>query len=1049
MAPIALTGDVFHADIFGLSPGALEESGLKAKVIVISPSALDDLDFQAKLSGALDKLSEEDDTESDSDESESLSERLKEIRADCNEHEKMLLGGVIMPGEKPPRRSFKLLMTPDNIHTTFSDVRVAPSTIQALRNLTTLPLIRPDAFTYGILAKDKILGVLLHGPPGTGKTLLAKAVAKESGATVLEVSGADVLQQYVGEGEKVVRAIFTLARKLDPCVIFIDEADSVFRCRSKGESQYHRDLINQFLREWDGVTGSDSKAGFVMMATNRPSDIDPAVLRRLPRRILVDLPTVEDREAILRIHLKDEILGPDVNLTALARSTPLFTGSDLKSLCVAAAFACLYEEVYGTGKVPSETPNGEARLPNVAKKKKVKKDCPRRTLHTRHFDKAMEEINANVNTEEIDANVNTSSISNTKQSGKLMFQYRPLVLSSKEIRLLELQPSLSPSSDIHLTLRIASLDDPPPFFALSYAWGDPNPARTVRLDGHAFTVTPNLFAFFQRFRHAKEPRLLWVDAVCINQLDHNERSLQVILMGSIFSTAVATLLWLGDEAEDSGKAMYLLHIFRTITAETPWEMVIYLFTDIFDQHWMALRKIFSRPYWSRVWIMQEVLLSSRALVCCGKACSPWPIVSYLLSLDYTDFIGKARCDSAVSAMLNPDILRAKALASMSQKRREGQSLTLLEALVLGRQRNATDVRDYVYGTLALTSGHILMSPDYQQSVQRVYRDLAKRFIETDNNLDVLTACKYCSDCLRAIELYEISQKIVPSINADLELGKTMCGIRGEVDIRTLPSWVPNWTVKDTNIQDYLVLLNHQACYFRAAGDTKAKVSFVEDRDKDKMVVTGVLLDEIVRIVRISSLEKTSDSEANTIFETKSLVTSETWLQWCNHVEVNSIFARMPEMWLQWCTHTKDGTHQYGDEEGQKEAFWNTMICGRQSNGMKADYHAQRNGAWEFVFGWRDDIPRDNRLTMASMLLTGSKMRTFFVTRQGYMGVGPNCLGKGDIVCVFLGGKVPFVLHREHSEYLLLGESYVHGIMEGEIIEEVARGERHIEEFTLI
>jgi hypothetical protein len=843
---------------------------------------------------------------------------------------------------------------------------------------------------------------------------------------MLEVSGADVQQKYVGEGEKVVRAIFTLARKLSPCVIFIDEADSVFRCRSNHESEYHRNLINQFLREWDGVTGSDCTAGFVMMATNRLSDLDPAVLRRLPKRIPFDLPTVEDREAILRIHLKDELLGSDVNLGALARSTPSFTGSDLKSLCVAAAVACLYEEVYGTGEVPSETPNGYARDRTAAKKKKVKKDRPRRTLHMRHFDKAMEESSANVN---------VSSVSNAKQSGELMFQYPPLDLCSKQIRLLELQPSLSRSSDIHLTLRIASLDDPPPYFALSYTWGDPHPARTVLVSGCEFTVTPNLFAFLQRFRHAKEPRLLWVDAVCINQLDHQERNLQVTLMGSIFSTAITTLLWVGDEGEGSDKAMDLLSLFATVTAETPCEVIFYLFSDNFRQYWMALKKILSRPYWSRVWIMQEVLLSRRALVCCGKACSPWSIVSYLLSLNYTDFTGWGnftgwKSGEVVSAMLNADVLRAKALASMTQKRREGQSLTLLEALVVGRQRNATDVRDHVYGMLALAPGHILLSPDYQQSPQMVYRDLVKRFIETFKSLDILTASKYCAESLHTMEIYELSQKVAPSINSDQELAKLMCGIRREVDIRTLPSWVPNWTVKDNDVQDYLVLLNHQACYFSAAGDTEAKVSFIEDGGKDKMVVTGVLLDEIARVI---STDGAPHSEADLIFE----------------VDASHIFARMPEMWRQWCTHTQEGTHQYGDEEGQKEAFWNTMVCGRQSNGMKADYYAQSNRTWEFLFGWRKDIPRGVRLIMSDMLFTGSKNRTFFVTRQGYMGVGPGCLGEQDIVCVFLGGKVPFVLHREHSEYLLLGESYVHGIMEGEIMEEVARGERHMEEFILI
>lgn len=292
--------------------------------------------------------------------------RLDALRKSCNTHEKRLLGGVI---------------NPDSIKTTFSDVHAPPITIEALKTLTSLSLLRPEAFKYGVLATDKIPGLLLYGPPGTGKTLLAKAVAKESGATVLEVSGSEVNDMYVGEGEKNVRAIFTLARKLSPCVVFIDEADAIFGSRSgPGNRSSHREIINQFLREWDGM--SDLSV-FIMVATNRPFDLDDAVLRRLPRRLLVDLPTEQDREAILGIHLKDEALAPDVRLADLAARTPYYSGSDLKNLCVAAALACVREE------------NDAA----AAAKKEGKEDYAfpeKRTLAQRHFERATEEISASI-----------------------------------------------------------------------------------------------------------------------------------------------------------------------------------------------------------------------------------------------------------------------------------------------------------------------------------------------------------------------------------------------------------------------------------------------------------------------------------------------------------------------------------------------------------------------------------------------------------------------------------------------------------------------------
>ncbi|KAL8783392.1 MAG: hypothetical protein Q9213_004651 [Squamulea squamosa] len=262
------------------------------------------------------------------------------LRSQCNKHEKRLLNGVI---------------NPSSIRTTFKDVRAPKETIETLRTLTSLSLLRPDAFTYGVLATDKITGVLLYGPPGTGKTMLARAVAKESGATVLEVSGADLYNMWVGEGEKNVKAIFSLAKKLTPCIVFIDEADAILGSRGGSSNRAsHRELINQFLREWDGM---GELSAFIMVATNRPFDLDEATLRRLPRRMLVDLPTEKDREEILRIHLKDEFLDSEISLPKLATETPLYSGSDLKNLCVAAALACVREEYdANTAKAPSKVP---------------------------------------------------------------------------------------------------------------------------------------------------------------------------------------------------------------------------------------------------------------------------------------------------------------------------------------------------------------------------------------------------------------------------------------------------------------------------------------------------------------------------------------------------------------------------------------------------------------------------------------------------------------------------------------------------------------------
>jgi SpoVK/Ycf46/Vps4 family AAA+-type ATPase len=343
---------------------------------------------------------------------------LIKISQTATQHEKMLLNGIA---------------DADQIKTTFDQVHVPLETIDSIRTITSLALLRPDAFSYGVLANQKITGALLYGPPGTGKTLLAKAVAKESGSRVLEVSGAQISGKYVGESEKNVAAIFSLAQKLSPCIVFLDEADSILGSRDAiVDRGAHRQTLNQFLKEWDGLTDSSV---FVMVATNRPFDLDDAVIRRLPRRLLVDLPTQADREAILRIHLRGEQLDDSVDLESLARRTPFYSGSDLKNIAVSAALASVKEEneeaalAAAKATIESEPPvqpdaegAKESKTPtspttsteSTTTSPTTALIAPpppkilhlvrgqtynfpeKRTLHLRHFDKALQEISASI-----------------------------------------------------------------------------------------------------------------------------------------------------------------------------------------------------------------------------------------------------------------------------------------------------------------------------------------------------------------------------------------------------------------------------------------------------------------------------------------------------------------------------------------------------------------------------------------------------------------------------------------------------------------------------
>jgi cell division protease FtsH len=183
-------------------------------------------------------------------------------------------------------------------------------------------------------------GVLLVGPPGTGKTLLARAVAGEAGVPFLSVSGSDFMEMFVGVGASRVRDLFQTARKQAPAIIFVDEIDSIGRKRGAGLGGGHDEreqTLNQMLSEMDGF---DVAEGIVIMAaTNRPDILDPALLRpgRFDRQIVVPLPDLDERLPILQVHCKDKRMGPDVDLSIIARGTPGMSGADLANLVNEAA----------------------------------------------------------------------------------------------------------------------------------------------------------------------------------------------------------------------------------------------------------------------------------------------------------------------------------------------------------------------------------------------------------------------------------------------------------------------------------------------------------------------------------------------------------------------------------------------------------------------------------------------------------------------------------------------------------------------------------------
>jgi cell division protease FtsH len=242
-------------------------------------------------------------------------------------------GGVMSFG-----RSRAQLYTKEN-HTnvTFDDVAGAQEAKDEVREVVEF-LKNPSRFTRigGRIPR----GVLLVGPPGCGKTLLAKAIAGEAEVPFFSISGSDFVEMFVGVGASRVRDLFKQARENSPCIIFLDEIDAVGRRRGSGMGGGHDEreqTLNAILVEMDGF-GTDEGI-IVIAATNRPDVLDPALLRpgRFDREVVIDLPDVEGREEILKVHLKKVKVGSDADVKVLARSTPGYSGADLAAIINEAA----------------------------------------------------------------------------------------------------------------------------------------------------------------------------------------------------------------------------------------------------------------------------------------------------------------------------------------------------------------------------------------------------------------------------------------------------------------------------------------------------------------------------------------------------------------------------------------------------------------------------------------------------------------------------------------------------------------------------------------
>ncbi|KAJ8431744.1 hypothetical protein Cgig2_028961 [Carnegiea gigantea] len=239
----------------------------------------------------------------------------------------------------PPKidPSVTMMTVEEKPDVTYNDVGGCKEQIEKMREVVELPMLHPEKFVK--LGIDPPKGVLCYGPPGTGKTLLARAVANRTDACFIRVIGSELVQKYVGEGARMVRELFQMARSKKACIVFFDEVDAIGGARFDdgvgGDNEVQRTML-EIVNQLDGF---DARGNIkVLMATNRPDTLDPALLRpgRLDRKVEFGLPDLEGRTQIFKIHTRTMNCERDIRFELLARLCPNSTGADIRSVCTEA-----------------------------------------------------------------------------------------------------------------------------------------------------------------------------------------------------------------------------------------------------------------------------------------------------------------------------------------------------------------------------------------------------------------------------------------------------------------------------------------------------------------------------------------------------------------------------------------------------------------------------------------------------------------------------------------------------------------------------------------
>lgn len=601
------------------------------------------------------------------------------------------------------------------------------------------------------------------------------------------------------------------------------------------------------------------------------------------------------------------------------------------------------------------------------------------------------------------------------------FVYEPLKPENREVRLLRIDTD-STSEQLKCHLVHFSLEDKIPFIALSYAWKDPTlliegdlPTEiSIQLDDHTFHVGHNLATALGYFyRHTSG--WLWIDAICINQNDLDERSEQVLLMGAIYTQAESVLVWLGRESHQSNQAVDFIKSvakFDDTVHASDW-ILNSLNDEAQTSVWPALHHLFERSWWTRVWIRQEAALAQSIEIAVGDQTLSWEsLEKFIINMSAVSHIFSQRLFHQHKLAIDHKALNAlMTLQRLRKMRLAGDTLQygLLDLMIMTLHSKCTDDRDRIYGTVGLSSDVSLGKPDYRLSASYIFIELTKGYIQASTQLDIMLI-----DTQRRASMH-------------------------------LPSWAPDWGSENLGRTPISTTWSHAAPY-------KTEISF--SPDSKVLTCQGIHVDDVdgfgfdlMALKTERSALMVQPRNNSNIYNTDLKAFQALWHSIvANQSRYAGGEGQAPKefgaIFVERCHHTDALLSSIGTEQIDQAPMGYWAGCTEFELWYQKNRHFTFAGrtlrAWALEQEWEADYKRsegdDARAAIDAFETTCmhvSRNRRLITTMDGYVGHAPKEVERGDAVFVLLGCKMPVVLRKVDGKYRLIGECYVHGIMNTE------------------